>query len=123
MKKLLTLEGSCVLVALHYVTGVPEDTVKRYCEAYNFTPKEGIDDKDWIKVAKALGIKMRSQPPLPLLLSQFIKKHKAGLYIVSTFDHLFVVDNGIIFDPRNLKPPGLSRNIVGAWKVNKDDDG
>lgn len=118
MKKLLKIKGACAVTALWYVAKLKdEDAILRLCTAHGFVPSEGMCDKDWQKVAEVLGIKMRATFNEPLKLRKFTKQYSIGLYFVGTFDHLFVVDNGVIFDPRCKKPPGLDRIIKQAWKV------
>ena|SRR3990167_10228694 len=118
MKKLLKIKAACAATALWYVAGgVDEEAILRLSLAHGFTTKDGMADEDWLKVAALLGIKTRATLAEPILLGKFIKKHAVGLYLVGTFDHLFVVDNGIIFDPRGKKPPGLKRKLHQAWKV------
>lgn len=119
MKKLKKIGGACAPLALWYVSGKEEDAVLRICQAYGFKEEQGMDDADWKNAAAQLGIKMRAVPFEECSLKKFIKNHPAGLYLVCTFDHIFSVDNGIIIDPRNKKPPGLARKIKQAWKIEK----
>lgn len=119
MKKLKKLGGACAPLALWYVSGKEEDAVLRICQAYGFKETEGMDDSDWKKAAAQLGIRMRAIPFEECTLKKFLREFKAGLYLVCTWDHIFVVDNGILIDPRNLKPPGLSRMIKQAWRIEK----
>jgi len=120
VKKLKKIKAACAVLALWYISQRDEDAVLRICRAYGFKENEGMYDEDWQKAAEQLGIKMRSVSLEPCRLSQFIKDYPNGLYLMSTRDHLFVVDNGIIFDPRNKKPPGVGRIIYWAWRVGDD---
>ena len=119
MKKLKKIEGSCAVVALHYVSGIDEDTVIRICGFHGFEIGAGMSDDQWQESAVELGVKFHSRKTDDCTLRQFLKKYPIGLYLVGTFDHLFVVDNGLIIDPRNDKPPGLGRIIKQAWRINK----
>lgn len=120
MKKLRKVEGSCALIALWYVSGVDEETVLRVCTSCGFEAGQGMEDEDILEAANCLSVKTRSVPvEQPCTLYQFIKRHPKGLYLVVTVDHMFVVDNSVIFDPRHPTPPGLTRRIKGAWKVMK----
>lgn len=119
MKKLKEIDSACVLVALWYCTGIDEETILRICTAYGFKPKMGMDDREWKSAAGHLGIKVRGIALEPCTLHKFIKNHPAGLFLMGTWDHLFVVDNGIIVDPRCSNPPGLKRVIKQAWRVER----
>ena len=119
MKKLLSIDGSCALVALKYISGIDEDTMERLCTANNFKPEVGMFDEDWKKVAKILGIKIRSAIIEVGTLKQFVKSHPDGLFLVCTHDHIFVVDNGVVFDPKFPNAIKLKRVIKQAWKVTK----
>jgi hypothetical protein len=117
MKKLLKIDGSCAVVALAHASGVDEETVLRVCTSCGFEAGSGMDDDDWQEAANCLGLTLKQVRMKPMALYSFIKKYQDGLYLVGTVDHLFVVDNGIIFDPRNPTPPGLRRSIKQAWRV------
>ena len=122
MKKLIKIDNSCAVIALHHVSGLDEETVLRICKLYDFSPHEGMDDEDWISAAKDLGITVRSVFNGSERLSKFVNNHKDGLYLLGTFNHLFVLDNGLIVDPRAKGwggYPGLSRLVKQAWKVTK----
>ncbi len=122
MKKLKKIEGSCAVIALHYGSGVDEETVLNICKFHGFTPEKGMEDHEWKEAARELGIKMRSSSMKDVRLSQFISKNKTGLFLMGTHDHLFILDNGIIIDPREKmegRYPGLGRIIKQAWRVEK----
>ncbi len=123
MKKLRKIEGSCACLALHHVSGIDEDTVLRVCTLHGFTPEDGMEDLDWQEAAKDLGLRLRMVPMKDVRLSKFVKAHGAGLFLVGTFDHLFVLDNGLIVDPREKdmgRYPGLGRIVKRAWVIKKD---
>lgn len=117
MKKLKKISGSCAVIALLYVSGLDEQTVLRVCGFHGFEAGLGMEDRQWQNAARDLGIDYRGISLSPCTLKQFIKNYSEGLYLVGTFDHLFVVDGGIIIDPRCEKPPGLKRIIRQAWRV------
>lgn len=120
MKKLRKIDGVCAVLSLHYVSGRNEDTVLNVCKLHGFTPQDGMEDKDWLEAADDLGIKLRSTGKIELRLSKFVKEYSVGLYLVGTRDHLFVVDNGLIVDPREKdagRYPGHGRIIKEAWRV------
>lgn len=119
MKKLSKISGACVLAALWYIVGIDEEAVLRVCTAHGFKPGKGMFDEDWKRAANQLGIKMRGIAMKQCTLKKFVKNHPEELYIVGTFDHLFVVDNGIIVDPRCATPPGLKRIIKQVWRVDR----
>lgn len=120
MKKLKKIDASCAVLALHHVSGVDEETVLRVCKLHGFEAGEGMEDSDWQEAAKDLGVKIRRISLEPCRLSKFINNHEVGLYLLGTMDHLFVIDNGVIIDPRTKmfgKFPGLGRIIKEAWRV------
>lgn len=120
MKKMRKIDGACVPCALWYVSGVDEETVLRICSSCGFETGIGMEDPEWKEAAHCLGIEMRSIPvEQPCTLHQFIKRNPKGLFFIGTVDHLFVVDNSVIVDPRNNNPPGLTRRVKQAWRVNK----
>lgn len=120
MKKLRKIDGSCAVLALHHVSQIDEETVLRVCALHGFNPTDGMEDEDWIEAAKDLGLKLRSAGKFDCRLKKFVSEHKTGLYLVGTFDHLFVLDNGLIVDPKEKdagRYPGLGRIVKEAWRV------
>ena len=119
MKKLKEIDGACVLCALHYVSKIDEDTIIRICTLHGFREGQGMENQGWRSAATQLGLKLRWMMLKPTRLKKFIKDNPVGLFFIGTHDHLFVVDNGIIVDPRCKKPPGFGRIIREAWVVRK----
>ena len=119
MKKIKKIEAACAVCALQYVSGIDEETVLRVCALHGFAAGEGMTDYEWKEAAKDLRLKLKKTKDVNLTLRHFKRKHPEGLYLLSTRDHLFALDNGIIIDPRNPNPPGLGRIIKGAWLVTK----
>lgn len=117
MRKLKKIKGACAPTALWYCCQKDEDTVLRVCQAYGFKEAEGMFDSDWQQAAQQLGITMRAVSLDPMRLGKFVKEYPDGLYLMSTRDHLFIVDNGVVFDPRYEKAPGLNRKVLAAWRV------
>ena len=117
MKKLYKIDGSCVVVALHYVSEKDEETVIRICTLHGFKEKQGMDDPSWKKAAADLGIAFSGGIIPPVTLKKFISDHPTGLYLLGTTDHMLCVDAGIVVDPRNESPPGMNRRILQAWKI------
>lgn len=117
MKKLKKIKGACAVLALWYLCQKDENAVLRVCQAYGFREAQGMFDHEWQQAAWQLGISMREINIEPRKLGLFIKEYPDGLYLISTRDHLFVVDNGIVFDPRYTKAPGLNRTIYYAWRI------
>jgi hypothetical protein len=120
MKKLKSIPGACAPTALHYASGIDEETVLRVCSFYGFEANQGMDDSEWKNAARDLSLDYRQISIQPCTLKQFIKNHPAGLYLLGTVDHIFCLDNGVIVDPRNPHMPGLNRKIKQAWRVIKD---
>lgn len=117
MKKLKKIEGSCAVIAVHYCAGKDEGTVLRVCRSLGFTPEDGMDDEDWQEAARILGVEFIPVSMKKQKLRKFIREYSKGLFLVGTVDHLFVIDNGVIVDPRHPTPPGLDRVIRQAWIV------
>lgn len=120
MKKLLSIKyttNACALTAICYVSKKDEETLFRLCKAYNLNFMDGLHDHQWQRVCRMLGITMKACLREEMTLRDFIKSHPKGCYFVGTVDHLFVVDDSTIFDPRTKKLPGLGRTLVQAWKV------
>lgn len=107
------------MCALQYVSGVDEETTLRVSALHGFVIGKGMSDAEWRAAATELKIVSRGVAMEPRILRHFLRDYSEGLYFVATHDHLFVVDNGIIIDPRNPKPPGLKRTIRQAWRVEK----
>ena len=110
MKKLLEIPGACAVIALRYAARTTDELALHACI------KQGQFDNQWQKAAEELGMKLTKVRSRKMLLRGFIKTHQTGLYIVSTHNHLFVVENGEVYDP-GWGSPGLRRTITGAWEV------
>lgn len=122
MKKILKIDNSCAVLALHHVSGLDEETVLRVCKFHDFTPQGGMTDEDWIEAAKDLSISVRMIFSGSCRLGKFINEHKTGLFLIRTHDHIFSLDNGVMIDPggKEMKHyPGLGRLVKWAWKVTK----
>ncbi len=119
IKKLLKVKAACAVCAIAYVSGADEDAVRRICTMRGFKVGHGMWDREWRLASADLKIISRGIAMSPRTLQHFLKDYSEGLFYVATHDHLFVVDNGIIIDPRNKKPPGLKRMIRQAWRVKK----
>lgn len=119
MKKLKKINDSCAIVALLYCSGLDEDTVIRICKLHGFEAGRGMEDREILDSAKEMGLKVRKKTINSCRLSTFIKNNPKGLFLVGTHDHLFVIDNSLVIDPRNETRPGLGRIINQTWKVCK----
>ena len=118
LKKLKKLKGACVVLAFCYVTKQNEETIERMCTLHGFEPGRGLTDIEYLACAKMLGIKLRKVSFEPMELRKFLKEYKKGLYVVVTYDHMLVVDNSLIVDPREGGETGHQRRkIISAWKV------
>lgn len=116
MKNIRKMGGACAVVALSYVSEKSEGAVLRICKLCGFLESEGMADEAWRKAAKYLGLKVREFSIPPTKPSKFIRNYPSGLYFVATHDHIFVVDDGIIIDPR-LNELHPHRTILQAWRV------
>lgn len=119
MRKLRKIDGCCAVVALYFIAKLSEDIVIDICKDHGFEAGEGMDDIQWKAAARDLGIRMRAVDMESMRLRTFVNKYPVGLYLVATRNHLFVVEGGIVVDPRHPDPPGLDRVIQMAWRVLK----
>ena len=110
MKKLLEIPGACAVIALRYASRTTDEKALHICVG------QGLFDSQWQKAAEELGLKLTKVRSRKIMLRDFIKKHSTGLYLISTHNHLFVVENGEVYDP-GWGAAGLRRNITGAWEV------
>lgn len=123
MKKLKRMKNACAILALCYCAQVPEDTAIRICRACGFNEEQGMSDEDIIAAAKQLNLPIRSVLDVPLgvpgtRVCKFIKENKEGLFLARTHDHLFVIDNGLIVDPR-IEGASSRRLLRGVWRIQK----
>lgn len=118
MKRIKKIDGWCAVVALQFLSGLPEKIVLEVCKIDGFDPFHGFDDEDWPETAKDLGIKLEKLRigKYPHRLKQFKKKHPYGKFLIGTYDHLFVMMDGIIVDPVHGED-GWGRIVREAWRV------
>lgn len=108
------------MLALHYVSGIDEESVLRVCAFHGFVPRLGMFDEEWQEAARELGVRTKSKGELDIRLNKFIKENPEGLFLVTTRDHLFVIDNGLLVDPLAKDGnyyPGMRRVVRGAWRI------
>lgn len=120
MKKLFRIVDACAPLALCHASGADEETVLRVATSYNFKPGRGMLDWEWLQAAADLGLKLEKVRIKRKTLKRFLEMFPIGLYIVGTHDHLFCVDNGVVFDPRERMRVGMPANnrfVVGVWRV------
>ncbi len=110
MKKLNKIENACAAVALRYAAKEPEDRVIEICLG------QGLFDEQWKAAANKLGIRLREAGGCPVMLKTFIKNNPYGMWIATTKNHMFIVDNGKIIDPE-WENKGLSRMILGTYYI------
>lgn len=116
MKKLKHLKGACAVLAVHYVSMCDEDTAIRICTLYGYRPELGTPHKGWLDAAKHLGVRTREITRPLISLCEFIEGNPKGVFFIFTQGHLFVVDNGILVDPR-FDNPSMRRIVLRAWRV------
>lgn len=116
MKKLKTLDGACAVLALCYVSKQNEEALIRICTLNGFAPERGMEDNEWLPAAKMVGISLRKVSKPPRTIKTFLKKYPKGCFLMRTHNHLFVIDHGIVVDPR-MDTPGLRRKVENAWRV------
>jgi hypothetical protein len=122
MSKLLRKHGYCAPLALQYVSGEEDDYVHEICTNSGFTPEWGMEDHEYFEAARELGVKFRrvqlkQRGLYRQKLSKFLDENPQGCFLIYTSNHLFVVDEGDIYDPLNEVGFGLDRLVTGAWKV------
>ena len=120
-RKLKYVSGYCAPHALKYVSGKSDGIVHAVCLSNGFSKEYGLEEHEWQKAAKELGIRLRrknlKQAELyRCKLKEFIQLHPEGVFIIYTDAHLFVLDNGVIVDPLT-EGEGLARIVTGAWRV------
>lgn len=110
MKKLFSINGACSLAALRHASKKSEDQVLEAFISF------GAVDSQWLHAAKKLGLKLREVKEYEVRVGSFARRHPKGLFLASTHNHVFIIQDGEIVDPLNGSP-GLSRIIVRVWKV------
>ncbi len=126
MKELNILKtpNSCAPTALQYLSGKDDVTVAEACI------QQGMHDDTIIGAAKTLGVTLIKMDGMPEMeVRQFQSEYPVGKFLVTTFDHIFVIENKVQIDPylqeenckrslKGLKPvPGTRRMLIEAWKV------
>ena len=110
MKRLVDIENACVPIALRFAAKVPEGKVIEKCLSV------GMSDFQWLHAAKTLGLKLDELKMKPMMVKEFSIKYPLGTFIVSTWAHLFVIEDGVVHDPAGKKP-GTSRTVLYAYRV------
>ncbi len=112
------IHGYCAVLALTYVSGMPEAQVLDVCRWQGFRDNgKGMTDKAWPRAATALGIRRRKLPKKYKTVGDFLKAHPRGLYIVTTYNHIFPVFNGgIVTHPLQDQLDRRCR-FEAAWRV------
>lgn len=123
-QKLKKIDGFCAPLALQYISGADDKTVYEVCSFNGFTQQFGMEEHEFLESASELGVRYRrvnlkNKGLYRGELSEFIKFHLFGTYLIYTSGHLFVVSDGQIVDPLSFGNPGLARLVTGAWKVFK----
>ncbi len=126
MKELniLTTPNSCAPTALKYLSGKDDVTVAEACI------RQGMHEDEIIEAAKTLGVTLIKMDGMPQMeVRKFQSEYPVGRFLVTTCDHIFVIENKVQVDPylqeenckrslKGLKPvPGTRRMLIEAWKV------
>lgn len=122
MKTLRRVKNACAVIALHYISKLPEGFVLELCKDCGFNSSDGMEDEEWKEAGRFLGIftkKIKVGPKTTL--RAFIKKYPNGIFFVANTAHIFVVDNGIAVDPKGGfgGKCGKGRIIKQAWYIYK----
>ncbi len=110
MKKLATLVDTCAPAAVKAASDLTDAQVAEIFLA------QGFHDEVWLAAAKKAGLKLKCVTKKKMRLGAFIKKFPEGKYLVTTWNHVFVVDNSKIID-NGWKNDGLCRMVHKAWLV------
>lgn len=122
MKRLRRIKNACAVIALQYVSGIPEDFVLELCKDCGFDSDAGMEDEEWKEAGRFLGIFTKKIIIKPkTTLRAFIKKYPNGLFFVANTQHIFVMDDGVVRDPKGGfgGKCGKSRIIKQAWYIYK----
>lgn len=114
-------KNACAVLALRHISQLDEETVLRVCSTAGFDMADGMLEEDIIEAAADLGVTLEKIKYLrKLTLRDFKKKHPMGLFLILTFDHALCVDNGLIYDPREIARGAGDRRIVwSAYRAAK----
>ncbi len=112
------VHGYCAVLALKYVSGMPENQVLDVCRWHEFRDNgKGMDDESWPAAADDLGIKRRKLPKKYKTVGDFLKTHPHGLYLVTTYNHIFAVLNGGIVSHPLQDQMDRRCKFEAAWKI------
>ncbi len=112
------LHGYCAVIALTYVSGLPESQVVDMCRWHHFVDNgKGMDDDDWLSAAKDLGIRLRRLHKKHDTIRDFLQAHPTGLFLVGTRNHLFAVLNGGMVNHPNQRTTDKRCKIDTVWRV------
>ncbi len=114
------IEGYCAVLALTYVSGMPENQVLDVCRSWGFRDNgKGMTDKAWPRAAADLGIHRRKLPGKYRTVGDFLKAHPRGLYLVTTYNHIFAALNGGIVSHPLQDQMDRRCKFEAAWRVLK----
>lgn len=113
MKKLHKIVDACAPTAIRNASDLTDEKVAEIFLS------QGFLDEDWKIAAKQAGLRLRLAHDGKIILKRFIKRFGKGTYIVSTWNHLFVVRDGEVIDP-TWENSGLYRTVTHAWKIFKN---
>jgi len=119
-----SIPNTCAPVALKYLSGKDDVEVTEACL------RQGIFEDEIIEAAKLLGVTLIKMDGMkPMEVRKFQKEYPIGKFLVTTHDHIFVIENKTQVDPylvtENVKRvnagkkpiPGTRRMLLEAWKV------
>ena len=109
-------------MALKYLSKLEDSIVHEICLSNWFQQDHGMEENEWRKAAKEMGLRLRrlnlkKRDLYRAKLSHISKIYSSGKYIIYTPEHLFVLDNGKIIDPLNGNGYGPDRIVTGVWKL------
>ena len=114
------IHGYCAILSLIHASGLPESHVLDICKFYGFRDNgNGMEDEDIEEAIEDLGIRRRRVSNPPNTVGAFLKKYPLGLFIVTTYNHIFVVLNGgVVMHPLQDKMDRRCK-LENAWRVLK----
>lgn len=109
------LESACAALALREASGADDLVVLEALREEGWTEGDGAWTEQWYAAARTLGLRLTRAGYAGLTLRQLCRREPLGLWLVETHNHLLVVRDGEVVDPRSGGGP--RRRVWAAWRV------